>query len=91
MPPPQARFYGRAVQRAGRILPFATCLHQSLVFRKMALRRGFDASVRLGLKRRGTGVVGHAWVISSNRVVFDVDPGAGYTPFSVDVFDAPLK
>jgi hypothetical protein len=53
-----------AVDRAGRYVPGATCLSQSIALAWMLRRDGVDAAVRIGV-RTGGGFEAHAWVEAS--------------------------
>lgn len=58
------------VLNAARLVPFATCLTQSLVLRYMLARCGHDASIRIGVKIDEVGRFrAHAWVIHDNRLL----------------------
>lgn len=60
----------RAVARAGRSVPRATCLAQALAGQVLLERRGHPARLRIGFRwsddRR---LEGHAWVESAGRIV----------------------
>ena len=51
----------RALRRASRFVPGATCIHRAVAARRMLKRRGVDARVVIGL-RGGDELAGHAWV-----------------------------
>ncbi|MEJ7810643.1 MAG: lasso peptide biosynthesis B2 protein [Gemmatimonadaceae bacterium] len=60
----------RAVTRASRVVPRASCLVQALAASALLERAGHVASVRIGVARDGRrGFEAHAWVESGGRVV----------------------
>jgi hypothetical protein len=61
----------RAVVRASRLVPAATCLVQALVARDLLARRGIDTELRLGVARDPDGrTTAHAWLEDRGTVVF---------------------
>lgn len=47
--------------RASRLVPGARCLHRALAARVWLARRGVDAQVVVGFRKRGA-IEGHAWL-----------------------------
>jgi hypothetical protein len=73
----------RAVGRASRSVPGATCLAQALAAKVLLERRGHPARVRVGISRtEGTRLLAHAWVESEGRIVLGGTDLAQYTPLS---------
>ena len=71
----------RAVTRASRWVPRATCLTQALAVRALLDRRGHPASVRIGVGRSRDGrLEGHAWVESGGRIVAGATELARHPP-----------
>lgn len=80
----EASRYHRAMFRAARWLPPATCMDQSVALWSMLKRRGYAVNVRLGVRRNDTRLEAHAWVESAGRVIFDCDPNSRYQPLATD-------
>lgn len=60
----------RAVERAARVLPGATCVPQALAVHWMLARRGYCSKIVIGVERNHLQTVSaHAWVESGNVVV----------------------
>lgn len=51
----------RAIRRVDRFVFGTTCIHRAVAARRMLYRRGVDARVAIGLRKRGD-LEGHAWV-----------------------------
>ncbi len=47
--------------RASRLVPGAECLHRALACRVWLARRGVDATIVVGFRKRGA-IEGHAWL-----------------------------
>lgn len=47
--------------RASKLVPGAECLHRALACRVWLARRGVDAEIVVGLRKRGA-IEGHAWL-----------------------------
>ena len=47
--------------RASRLIPGAKCLHRALAARVWLARRGVDAQIVVGFRKRGV-IEGHAWL-----------------------------
>lgn len=76
---------GRAVQRAGRRLPWhSTCLDQAIAAQLMLRWRGRPGVAVIGLRPGTSGASwpAHAWLIGSTGTVVGLDPDAEYTPVS---------
>jgi len=60
----------RAVSRAARRVPRATCLTQAIAASMMLGRRGVPATIRFGAAREPRGrFIAHAWVECQGRIV----------------------
>jgi hypothetical protein len=70
-----------ATASAGRFVPDATCLAQSLTAQTLLTRRGCPHEFRLGVARTDNGgIKAHAWIESNGEVVLGMLPDlAGYT------------
>lgn len=78
----RARRLARIVAMAARN-HFAgmTCLHRSLALQRMLIRRGIDARVRIGLRRKEDLLQGHAWLECGGAVINDASEAvAQYAP-----------
>lgn len=65
-----------------------TCLHRALTLWWMLKRRGFYASLQLGVRKQSDHFEAHAWVTYAGSVVNDADVVDGaYVPLSL----TPLK
>ncbi|MFP4600464.1 MAG: lasso peptide biosynthesis B2 protein [Persicimonas sp.] len=62
--------------RASRLVPGARCLHRALACRVWLARRGIDATIVVGFRKRGA-LEGHAWLEI-------VTPGGSRTMFKSD-------
>jgi hypothetical protein len=71
-----------AVTAAGRyVLGNGPCLTQALAVQLLLKRRGYPASLRIGVARKGQGELqAHAWVESEDRVVVGGGDLSEYTP-----------
>jgi hypothetical protein len=75
------RAVGRAVERAARVVPRATCLPQALAALLLLGRYGHRGVLRIGVKRGGDGeLLAHAWVDCARRTVIG---GAGVKEYAV--------
>jgi hypothetical protein len=73
----------RAVTRAGRVIPSATCLTQALAAQLLLERHGFPARLHIGVVRDGRQAVrGHAWVESGGKVVIGGPDLSTYVPLA---------
>lgn len=77
----QARRYARALERAARWRPSAArCLHRSLALHRWLRREGLASELRIGVRREGGRLTGHAWVELAGEVVNDhADRVAAFT------------
>ena len=70
--PKKATALVRTVAWAGRtLLADRPCLTQALACRWLLARRGYDADLKLGVRRSedGSGIVAHAWLEMDGRVI----------------------
>ena len=79
---------GRAVRRARRCVPAATCLCQALAAQTLLGRRGVPAQLRIGVARGPQGQLhAHAWLEADDRIVFGEAPDqARFTPLPQSAF-----
>ena len=72
-----------AVTTASRyVLGDKPCLTQALAVQLLFKRRGYPASLRIGVARKGKGELqAHAWVESEDRIVVGGGELSDYTPF----------
>ena len=66
---------------ARRLLFHPTCLERSLGLWWILRRRGFDAEIRIGGRKRGNGFEAHAWVEYVGTVLNDVGDDHGFSVF----------
>lgn len=65
----------RAVQRASKLVPAATCLTQALATLTLLRRRGLVGRLRIGIQRGTDGAFhAHAWVEFGGRVIIGGTP-----------------
>jgi hypothetical protein len=64
------RQWAQAVQRAGKLVPGATCLLQALTLCFLLSEEGQNALLRIGVSRTDQ-LNAHAWVEKDSRVLFD--------------------
>jgi Transglutaminase-like superfamily len=75
----------RAVARASRSVPGATCLTQALAAKVLLERHGHPTRLRVGIARTGGAMpVAHAWVESDGRVVLGGSDLTRYTPLLLE-------
>jgi hypothetical protein len=74
---PPAERIDEAVNRAGRVVPDATCLTRALALSVMLGRAGYSCEVRLGAARAGDRFLAHAWVECDGRPA----TALAYSPF----------
>jgi hypothetical protein len=71
---------GRAVRRAARLVPRATCLTQALATLWLMAQRGYRGTLRIGVKREADGkLLAHAWVEHGSRIVVGQKGVSEYT------------
>jgi Transglutaminase-like superfamily len=77
-PKPQANRIAHLVVAAGREGMFrANCLEQSLTLWWLLRRRGFEAELRIGARKKGETFEAHAWVELEGAVLNDDEGVAG--------------
>lgn len=63
-----------AVIAASRFVPGATCLVQAIVGRRLLLRHGYPAELKIGVTRDAQGAfAAHAWLVSEDQVLIGQD------------------
>ncbi len=69
LPPPEEteRLRRLVAQAAANHLGSPRCLPRALVLRSMLQRRGWGSQLRIGVRRAGRGIEGHAWLESDGR------------------------
>jgi hypothetical protein len=73
----------RAVRRASRHVPQASCLTQALATQTLLRWRGIPAHLHIGVAKDAAGrLEAHAWVESEGRVVIGGTALARYTPLA---------
>jgi hypothetical protein len=81
---PSANFVvgiARAVGRASRVVPRATCLPQALAGAAMISRRGYSAQLCIGVTKHKDEFNAHAWVECDDTAV--VGSGVGFSKILV--------
>jgi hypothetical protein len=82
---------GRLAQLAAwpyKVLPLpSSCLRRSLLLAWLLRRRGFDASVRFGVRRRPSGIEAHAWV-ACDEIDGGDSPDQLFEPLGADAASA---
>jgi hypothetical protein len=71
----------RAVQRASRMVPGATCLTQALVAQVLLERRGLPTRLQIGVRDRDQAMHAHAWLESRGKTVIGGGSPGEWTPF----------
>ena len=88
----QARI-GWAIDAAARLIRVRSCLSDALAADVMLCRRGYQSTLRLGVKKRQQGTVtveAHAWVECDGSIVAGrLDTLDEYRVFCTEVFSAP--
>lgn len=80
--PAVIREAARMVNAAARYTPMsATCLPKSLVLQQLLRREGIETALRIGVRRAGTALDGHAWL--EYRGVPVADPPSVHDCFTV--------
>lgn len=70
----------RAIHRAYRVVPFTpTCLKESLIFCRLARRRGYSTVLRIGVQKANGLLRAHAWVEDRSGAVL-THPLERYVP-----------
>jgi hypothetical protein len=73
-PPLVLRSVSWSVRRSARLVPGASCLTQALAVQFLLARRGFQSTIKVGVREEGGKILAHAWLISGDTVVIG---GAG--------------
>ena len=72
----------RAVRRAARFVPRATCLTQSLSMHTLLGRRGITTQLRIGVTKAPTGrLLAHAWLEKDGATVVTTEDLSSYLAF----------
>ena len=72
----------RAVRRAARFVPRATCLTQSLSMHTLLGRRGIPTELRIGVTKAPTGgLLAHAWLEKDGATVVSTEDPGRYLAF----------
>jgi len=58
----------RTVRTGARLVPGASCLTQALTYQALLHRSGVASTIKLGVRRQGSGLAAHAWVVIDGRV-----------------------
>src|SRR5687767_864857 len=89
MPPPAATpgrippaEIARAVTRASRLVPLATCLTQALAGGFLIRRAGSNAIIHFGVAKGDAGFKAHAWLESDGGVLIGGREAAAYLPLT---------
>lgn len=72
----------RAVTRASKLVPFATCLTQALAGGFLIRRAGRNAVVHFGVARGDAGFKAHAWLESDGGILIGGSEAAAYLPLT---------
>jgi len=72
----------RAVTRASKLVPFATCLTQALAGGLLIRRSGRDATIHFGVARGEAGFKAHAWLESDGGILIGGSEAAAYLPLT---------
>ncbi len=72
----------RAVTRAARLVPMATCLTQALAGGFLIRRAGRNAIIHFGVARGDAGFKAHAWLESDGGILIGGREAAAYLPLA---------
>jgi len=72
----------RAVTRASRLVPAATCLTQALAGAFLIRRAGRDAVLHFGVAKDDDGFKAHAWLESDGGILIGGGEAAAYLPLT---------
>lgn len=72
----------RAVTRASRLVPWATCLTQALAGGFLIRRAGRDAVIHFGVARDDARFKAHAWLESEGGILIGGGEAAAYLPLT---------
>jgi Transglutaminase-like superfamily len=78
-----------SVERAGQMIPAATCLTRALAAQVLMRRRGIETELRLGV-RRGPGgwMEAHAWIEHEGRILVGAHGVPTFSPLEAGARDA---
>lgn len=81
---PRASAVARRVARLSSTMPFpTTCLVQAIAGALLLRRRGMrDGTIRLGVRKSGSTLEAHAWLLYQGSVVLGGDAMEGFTPLA---------
>ncbi len=84
-PDPMVHRAARAVDRAGAIIPGASCLTRALALQLILAYRGFATELHIGVKPEAGGVAAHAWLLTDGRIAIGGTPQdiATYVPMTI--------
>ena len=72
----------RAVTRASKLVPQATCLTQALAGGFLIRRAGSNAIIHFGVARGDAGFKAHAWLESDGGILIGGSEAAAYLPLT---------
>lgn len=64
-----AKRFAAGIRIAAANVPFATCLPQALLARYLLGRRGYQATIHIGVKDIGGDYTAHAWTMSGTNII----------------------
>ena len=79
----------RAIRRASRMIPAATCLTQTLAGFVLLTRAGYLCTMRFGVSKIQNGLVAHAWLDMNGVSVIGGAPEAAFSQFPPFVVSTP--
>jgi hypothetical protein len=89
MPPPASEpglvaptDIARAVTRASKLVPVATCLTQALAGALLLRRAGNNAVIHFGVAKGEAGFKAHAWLESNGGILIGGSEAASYLPLT---------
>ena len=68
---------------AARPVVGGSCIPRSLALARLLRLHGLPALVRIGLRRVGGGLAGHAWVEHHGKVIAELEGARGWVPLQV--------
>jgi hypothetical protein len=77
-----ARRIARAVRRAARVIPGATCLPQSVAAQQMLMRRGYSSTLRISAGWELGRFTAHAWLETDRGMLIGDETVASLLPLS---------
>jgi hypothetical protein len=72
----------RAVRRASRLIPGASCLPQSVAAQRLLLRRGYSSTLRISAGRELGRFTAHAWLETDRGMLIGDESVAALLPLS---------